>query len=105
MTPDCHVVVGVVVAEEVEVLDEALEVLPHGGEVAIGDALLGAKLPHDRLNCRKVVVVHAGEEMVLDVVVDAAVDPPRDPAPTAGRGGDLLVEEVLFAGIPLLHCV
>ena len=105
MAPDRHVVVGVVVAEEVEVFDEALEVVPHGGEVAIGDALLGAELPHDGLNGGKVVVVHAGEEMVLDVVVDAAVDPPRDPAPAAGRGGDLLVEEVLFAGIPLLHCI
>ena len=38
------------------------------------------------------------------MVVDAAVDPARDPAPAAGRGGDLLVEEVLSPGIPLLHC-
>ena len=61
MTPDCHVVVGVVVPEEMKVSDEALEVVPDGGEVVIGDALLGAKLPHDRLNGGKVMVVHAGE--------------------------------------------
>ena len=105
MAPYSNIVIGVIVPEEVKVLHETLEVVPHGGEVAIGDALLGAELPHDGLNGGKVVVVHAGEEVVLDVVVDAAVDPPRDPAPAAGRGGDLLVEEVLFAGIPLLHCI
>ena len=47
------------------------------------------------------VVVHAGEQVVLDVVVDAAVDPASDLAPTARRGRDLLVEEVLHLGILL----
>ena len=50
MAPYSHVVVCVVVPEEVKVFDKALEIVPHGGEEAVGDALLGAELPHDRLN-------------------------------------------------------
>ena len=105
MAPNRHVVIDVVMAEEVKVLDKALKVVPDRGEEAVGDALLGAELPHDGLNLGEVVVVHAGEQMVLNVVIDAAVDPACDGTPTAGRGCDLLVQEVLFLGIPLLNCV
>ena len=105
MAPDRHVVVGVIMPEEVKVLDKTLEVVPHRGEVAVGDASLGTELPHDRLHLWEVVVVHAREQVVLNVVVDAAVDPAGDRASTAGRGCDLLVEEVLHLGIPFLHGV
>ena len=70
MTPHGHVVVGVVVPHEVLELGEALEVVPHGGEEVVGDALLGAELPCDGLHLGKVVVVHAGEQVVLDVIVE-----------------------------------
>ena len=83
MAPNCHVVIGVVMPEEVQVLDKTHEIVPHGGEEAVRDTLLGAELSNDRLHLWKVVVVHAGEQVVLDVVVDAAVDPAADRTPTA----------------------
>ena len=54
-------------------LHKALEVAPHGGEVVVRDALLGAELPHDGPQLGKVHVVDAREEVVLDVVVDATL--------------------------------
>ena len=80
--------VGIVIAKGVQVLDKALEVAPHGWEVVVGDALLSAKLPHDRSQLGKVHVVDAWEEVVLDVVVDASLDEARDLSPAARRGGD-----------------
>ena len=85
MVPNRHVFIGVIMAEEVQVLDETHVVFPDGGEEAVGDALLCAELPHDGLDLGEVVVVHAGEQMVLNVVIDATVDPACDGAPAAGR--------------------
>ena len=83
MAPYSNIVIGVIVPEEVKVLHKTLEVVPHGGEVAVWNALLGAELPHNGLHLGKVVVVHAGEQVVFDVVVDAAVDPACHSTPTA----------------------
>ena len=62
-------------AEEVKVFNKALEIAPHRGEVLVRDALLGAKFPHYWLNLGQVEVVHAWKEVVLDVVIDASVEP------------------------------
>ena len=105
MAPNSHVVIGVIVAHEVKVLDEGLEVVPDRGEEMVGDPLLRAELPHYGLDFGKVVVVHAREEVVLNVVVDAAIDPPGDGTAAAGGGRHLLVQEVLPFGVPLLHGV
>ena len=92
-------------AQEVKVLDKTFEVVPDWGEVAVGDASLRTELPHNGLNLREVVVVHAREQVVLNVVVDASVDPASDWASTAGCGRHLLVQEALLLGILFLHSV
>ena len=71
----------------------------------VGDPLLCAKLPYNGLNLGKVVMVHSGEQVVLNVVVDAAIDPTSDGAATARGGCNLFVQEVLLFGVLLLHCV
>ena len=95
-------IISIIIAKYVQVLHKAFEVAPHGREVVVRDALLGAELPYDRSQFGKVHMVDAREEVVLDVVVDAALDEARDLSPAARCGGDGLVEEVLALGILLL---
>ena len=67
-------IISITTAKYVQVLHKALEVAPHRGEVIVRDALLGAKLPNDGPQLGKVHVVDAREQVVLDVVVDAALE-------------------------------
>jgi hypothetical protein len=51
--PDPDVFVHVIVPHLPQVFDKALDVLPDGGKVVVGKALLGAKLSDDGLNLKR----------------------------------------------------
>ena len=95
--------IGIIIAKHVEVLDEAFEVAPHRWEVVVGDALFSAELHDDWPQLGEVHVVDAWEEVVFNVVVDAALYEARELSPAARCGGNGLVQEApLPLGILLL---
>ena len=56
-----------------QVLDAGTNIVPDGGEVNVGDLLLLTELPDGGSNEGVVGVVDPGEEVVLDLVVEATV--------------------------------
>lgn len=87
----------VVVAEPVQVFDHRPPRLGQSLEVAKGNTELLARLPHDRRDVRVEVVVHGGEHVVLDLVVEASAHkvPPHTAAcPVRGACGASASEEL-----------
>ena len=70
-----------------EMLDAGLHVVADGGEVDVGNLLLVAELLDDRGDGRVVNVVDPGKEVMLDLVVEPAVEG-AEPLVADVRGGD-----------------
>mmetsp|Transcript_41046 Transcript_41046/g.71033 ORF Transcript_41046/g.71033 Transcript_41046/m.71033 type:complete len:401 (-) Transcript_41046:222-1424(-) len=84
-----------VVSELIHVLGAGHHVLTDRREVHIGNALGEAVLTHDRRDGGVMGVRNAREQVVLDLVVQAAVDEGQPGAAHVGRGEDLLAQEGL----------
>ena len=69
--------------------DAGLHVVGDGGEVDVGNLLLVAKLLHDGGDGRVMNVVDPGEEVVLDLVVEAAVESAEPVVANVRRRDDL----------------
>ena len=88
--------VGIIMSENVHLLDEALHIVPHCGEVGIWDTLLDAKLLDNGLHFGKVDMVYTGEQVVLNVVIKTTVEPAQEFATTGAGGGNVSVEKGFF---------
>ena len=77
-------------------VDARPNVLHNSGKVMIGQTLLQAKLPDHRRHFGVVAVMHAGEQVMLDLVVEAAIEKAQPLATHVGRRDHLVMEERAF---------
>ena len=88
--------VGIIMSENIHMLDEALHIVPQCGEVGIRDTLLNAKLPDNGLHFGKVYMVHTREQVVFNVIIDTTVNPAQDFTTKAAGCGNVSVEKRFF---------
>jgi len=79
----------VILAHLKEVTHEGLDVAHEAVEVSVGNVPLLAELSDDRSNFVIVDVADSGKEVVLDLVVEAAVQDGQPEAAHVGRGNNL----------------
>ncbi len=95
-------VVGLLAAAHVpEVQCAAPDVVADVVEVNVGDVFFLAELPDDGRDERVVRVVHAGEQVVLDLVVETAVQVAEPPAANVGGRNNLErdVDETVWVAV------
>ena len=88
LTPE-HLIDVVILAHLKEVTHEGLDVAHEAVEVSVGNVPLLAELSDDRSNFVIVDVADSEKEVVLDLVVEAAVQDGQPEAAHVGRGNNL----------------
>ncbi len=79
----------VVLAHFEEVTDQGVDVAAEGVEVRVGDPPLFAELTNDRGNFVIVDMADSGKEMMLNLVVETAVEDGQPEPADIGRGHHL----------------
>ena len=93
--------ISIVVTKVVEVVDVIPDGVQQGGVISVGNALLGAVLPYDGSHLRIVDMVYSWKQVVLDVVVEATIEPAEQQSTRAGSARYVSVQEgalVVFLG-------
>mmetsp|Transcript_28966 Transcript_28966/g.93393 ORF Transcript_28966/g.93393 Transcript_28966/m.93393 type:complete len:214 (-) Transcript_28966:747-1388(-) len=80
-------------ASFVEVGEDGFQVVEDGGEVGVGNGVVFCELSDEGCDRRVVRVGDAREEVVFDLVVEAAVEEAQEGPPDVRGGHDLLPEE------------
>mmetsp|Transcript_2690 Transcript_2690/g.3686 ORF Transcript_2690/g.3686 Transcript_2690/m.3686 type:complete len:213 (+) Transcript_2690:152-790(+) len=90
-------------AQLLQVADGGGHVVQHSGEVHVRNALAEAEFPHHGSDGGVVTVLYPGKQVVLDLVVESAVEEAQPAAAHIGGRDHLLVQEGVVLQSPCRH--